>query len=357
MWLVLQDAQRNLTVRGGALVVEVGGHPVETVRPDEVEQVHVYGNAGITPAARGLCLQAGIDVVFFCPSGRFRGRLCGDLSPAGERRLAQLRAVSDPSTRLGVARAIVSGKLLNQRSWLLRVQRAARSEVLADALAAIRSAAERAREAPSIESLLGLEGAGARAYFGVMHLALRNPLFSFTDRNRRPPRDPVNAALSFLYTMLCGLTLRAVQGAGLDPYVGFLHEAGRGRSALAFDLAEEWRPLIDALVMSLFNLRQLSPEDFGDPERRPDDLSEPMDEEEPEPQSAESAQDPRPPVHLTKLGRSIVILAFHRRLRERLYHAPSEGRYEIAEILRLQARHLARVVEGRDTEYHPFEWT
>ncbi len=353
--LVLQGGERRLSVRGGALVVELKGEPVSVLRPADVEEVLVYGDAAITPAARRTLLWKGIDVVFHTVAGRVQGRLSSLEHRAGERRLAQLAAVSDPARRLAVARAIVAGKLRNQHTVLARFKRRSVGEPLADALALIRVAAERAHEARDLDQLRGIEGSGARAYFSILGVGLSNPLFSFTGRNRRPPRDPVNAALSFLYTLLCQRCGQLARTAGMDPYVGFLHDAGRGHEALAFDLAEEWRPLVDALVLGLFNRRQLAPEDFMDPEVDLSLVGAPVAGSQDDHPQESGAADSKA-VYLGPVGRGIVITAWSRRQRERLYYPAGQGRFQIREIQLQQARLLAREMAKDEPNYVPFLW-
>ncbi len=351
--VVLQGGECRLGVRGGALLVEKSGEPVTVLRPEDVEEVQAWGDASITPAARRKLLWHGIDVLFLTRDGRVTGRLSSAEHKAGERRLAQLQAVADPARRMAVARKVVAGKLSNQHAVLARIQRRERNDTLADALALLRAGAERAEHATELDALRGVEGYGARAYFGVLGQGLTNALFCFHRRTRRPPRDPVNAALSFLYTLLCERCGHAARAAGLDPYLGFLHDPGRGREALAFDLAEEWRPVVDSLVLGLFNRRQLAPEDFVDPKVDLGLVGEPVDEGD-----AEQGEDGGTgrAVYLGPVGRGVVLTAWSRRLRERVYHPGQQGRYELQEIVRLQAQALARVVEGKQESYEPFRW-
>ncbi len=338
--LVLDGRQRVLAVRSEQLAVLMGDEVVAVRAPERVEEVHVYGAARVTTAARTLCLRRGIDIVYLTPTGQHLGRLSSRHSAAGARRLAHLRAVLDPARRLDIARAVVAGKLHNQAVHLRRVQRRAPREEVADALSAVRGLARRAPEAADLDALRGVEGLGARLYFEALRHACHRDAFAFHGRNRRPPRDPINAALSFVYTLLVGRVHAAVQQAGLEPYVGFLHEATRGNPACALDLAEEWRPLVDALVFGLVNRRQLGPEDFHTPGV---DLSTPPD-------------GAPPAVHLDQVGREIVFRAWYRRLDDPVT-VPAEGRrFRLADAMVCQAAHLARVVEGRTPAYLPFRW-
>lgn len=338
--LALVQQGSRLGVVGGALQVQRGGAVVETLQPHQVDEVHLYGGVSLSTAARNLLLREGIDVVFLTRDGRYRGRLVGAESRQGRRRLQQYAAVHDEARRLAIARAVVAGKVANQRRLLLRRQESLRSEGLADVLVALRGLGARAAEAPGLEQLRGLEGLAARRYFEGFREALRNPAFTFDGRNRHPPRDPVNACLSFGYTLLLVRVEDAVRAAGLDPFLGFLHDAGRGAPSLALDLMEELRPAVDGVVLNLLNRRQLGPEDFRQP---------PAEELGARAELADGA------VYLGDVGRTILIRAWERRLDRRDPHPAREERWTLRELLREQARQLARVVEGEAQVYQAVE--
>jgi len=354
-WLVLQGHERSLGSRDGHLVLFLRDEEVGRLHPTEVEEVHLLGDAVLTPMARRVLLQADIPVLFLSPSGQLRGILQGPASSAGDRRLAQLRTVLDTDRRLALARDIVVGKLINQLVPLRRAHRAAPHEALVDAQVAIAATADAARSAPDLDVLRGLEGYGARVYFGAMRQMLRNPAFSFTSRSRRPPRDPVNAALSFLYTLLCTRTQRAAHLAGLDPYVGLLHDVGRGKPALALDLAEEWRPIVDAVVLRIFNQAQVGPDDFVHlAATRPAPAAPPEAEPDAEPDAEPEAV--AGGVHLGNIARSIVLHAWDQRLRERSTSSHLDGRWALRDILDQQARHLSACFQDPALSYQPFPW-
>ena len=342
--LVLQGDRRVLGVRAESLAVLMDGDLIVQRHPDQVDEVHVYGDGRVSEAARGLCLRRGIDVVFYTPSGAYLGRLTARESRAGERRVAQLETCRDPSRRVAVAREVVAAKLANQVIVLRRAQRRRRTEALADAVVALHAAAARVAEETDVDVVRGVEGMGARAYFQAWPDALANPLFAWPGRVRRPPRDPVNAALSFVYTQLASRCEDVVRGAGLEPFVGFLHEASRGQPACALDLMEPWRPMVDAMVLGLFNRRELSPEDFYHPAGRwTGDLEPPGDTS--------------PAVHLGPVGREIVFRAWSRRLDEPVYHPASEQRLAVRQALVWDAQQLARFVEGKADRFIAFRWS
>lgn len=337
--LALTHSQAHLRVRGGALEVEESGVVTHTLQPHLLREVHLYGKADLSADARNLCLREGIDVVFLTADGRVRGRLIGPGSRWGERRVAQLKAVLDPALRLNLARAIVAGKLANQYAVLLARQLHLRDEALADALVGLRGSLRPLDRASTLDELRGAEGLGARWYFQGFARALSAPGFSFTGRNRYPPRDPVNAALSFGYALLQTRCEQAVLTAGLDLYVGFLHEATRGAPAMALDLMEELRPVVDRVVLTVFNRRQLAPDDFREP------LEEELEGVTLDP--GERA------VYLSDTGRTILLRAWEAEL-DRLWTHPIRGdRWPLRELPLQQAQLLVRVLVGEAPTYIP----
>jgi len=363
-----------------------------------------------------LLARRGVDLVWLTLDGRFRARLATRASRNVPLRLAQYRATTDPAFCLSVARNIVLAKIRHQRALLLRAQRRLADDALAVVLGQMRLLVYQAQRETSLDSLRGFEGQAAALYFSQFGKLLRAPDFTFVHRNRRPPRDPVNACLSFGYAVLGSLAESEVGRCGLDPALGFFHQPLFGRSSLTLDLIEEFRPLIDGLVLRVINRRQLGAGDFerrgaasvedilaGDlpddwaldsvaaEERRADlprecpgadpllvprmaeaddssatedGFDEHLAAPPPGPSDIASGGPPpavgageasgAPGVYLAETGRRIFLAELFRRMRERMYYAPQQGAFELREILRQQAYHLARVVEGRDAEYAPF---
>lgn len=353
--LVLQGHERSLHARDGQIAVFLRGEEVHRMDASEIEEVHLLGDVEMSAACRRLLLQREIPVLLLSPAGAFRGVLLGPGSRYGERRLAQYKAVGDPARRLSLARSIVAGKLKNQVVPVRRAHRLAPHEELVEAAVALGAAADQARQARDLDELRGIEGYGARIYFQAMRRMVRNPAFSFRERSRRPPKDPVNAALSFLYTLLCHRTLHAAWRAGADPQLGLLHEAGRGKPALALDLAEEWRPIVDGVVLRVFNQSMVRPDDFVsldalDPSLAPSANAEDGEDGEEEPPPREGG------VWLGSVGRSIVLHAWDERLRERSRSAHLEGSWSLKEIVDQQARHLVSCFLDHSIQYEPFAW-
>jgi CRISP-associated protein Cas1 len=260
--LAISEQGTSVHADGDTLVVQRGKSVLRRIRAGELEQVLLFGGVEVTRQAMNLLLRREIEMVLLTQDGRFRGRLSGRGSKNVQLRLAQYQRSTDPAFCLGVARTIVAGKLQNQRQILLRAQRRLQDDDLAVAVGNLRVMAQRAAECTDLDVLRGFEGQGAALYFGQFGKLIRIPEFQFTTRSRRPPKDPVNALLSFGYAVLGSLAESDVYRCGLDPMLGFLHQPAYGRPSLMLDLLEEFRPLIDTLVLRVVNRRQLSVQDF-----------------------------------------------------------------------------------------------
>jgi len=304
---------------------------IQEVRIGELSQVSVFGNNMLTAGAlQGLCA-AEIPVAHYSIGGWFYG-LTGGLGLKNVfLRRDQFRRAEEPAFCLRFARALVATKLRNQRTLLKRNH----IEPPRAALDDLRRLSDRALRAGSLPELLGIEGNGARAYFEPFAGMLKadsgaSPLrFDFTGRNRRPPRDPVNAMLSFAYALLVkDLTLTCL-GVGFDPFLGFFHQLRFGRPALALDLMEGFRPLVaDSAVLTAINTRMVQPDAFL---------------------SAGNA------VTLNPRGRKALIRAYEQRMDTLVTHPLFGYRVNYRRVLEIQARLLARFVTGELHEYTGFE--
>ena len=228
-----------------------------------------FSYAGASPALMGACARRGIALSFCTPRGRFLARVTGENNGNVLLRRTQYRVADDPAQSCRVARSMIFGKVANSRRSIQRTLRdhglrvdAARLSSVSDQL---KEVMPRLLEETDLDSLRGLEGAASTAYFSVFNDLILGDKdhFSFTGRNRRPPLDPVNALLSFTYSLLSYDCASALESVGLDSYVGFLHRDRPGRSSLALDLMEELRPcLADRFVLTILNNRILKPSDF-----------------------------------------------------------------------------------------------
>lgn len=336
--LYLTDPGGKLARRGARLAVEHGGAEVVSVPIREVRKVVVLAPTDLTSPALAACLRSGIDVELCGAHGRWEGRLESAPSANPALRQAQLLASIDPETTLALARAIVCGKLANERRLLQRY--AARDpgsaapdgeEPPADGAGAVLREANReigrmlvrAREGQDLDRVRGAEGLGARAYFGALASLLPRGL-GFAGRVRRPPTDLVNAMLSFGYVILTGEAATAASLAGLDPYTGFLHRTRHGRHSLALDLVEELRTVVvDSVVLSLIRRKMVK---AGDEVR----------------DAATGG------VLLRDDPRRLVIGELERRLLTLFTYEPTGERVSYRRGLQLQARQVARVVQDPD---------
>jgi CRISPR-associated protein Cas1 len=251
--LFLTEPGSSLVRRGDQLVVWKDGAAQVALPVAQVDHVVVAGGGiQVTTAALNWLAGRGIDVAYLTRGGKLLGRFSAPQRRDAGRRLAQYRALTNARTRLSLARAFVVGKIVNQASLVER-----RGQV--DAAKRLALMAAEVGRAPSLESLRGIEGAASRVYFGLWNEILPRGL-AFAGRHYYPPPDPLNAALGLAYTLLLKDTLLAVEAAGLDASLGFLHELAPARPALALDLMEEFRPLVaDSLVLELAHREVLSP--------------------------------------------------------------------------------------------------
>lgn len=294
-----------------------------------------FGNVLVSPAVLHRCADDGRSVVFLNRTGRFKARLEGPVSGNVLLRKAQHDALADPARTLALACNMVAGKIQNTRQIVLRAAREAKDAADGVALTATaRKLAASIRQLPCVEDLdelRGVEGEAARQHFGSFSRMVREDRTTFTlnGRTRRPPRDPANALLSFLYALLLTDCVAAAEGVGLDPQMGFLHALRPGRPALGLDLMEELRSVIaERLALSLINRRQITAKHF--------------------------VERPGGAVHLGEDGRKDVIVAYQKRKQEELQHPVLEQKIPVGLIPHTQARLLARVLRGDMESYLPF---
>jgi CRISP-associated protein Cas1 len=316
--------------RGAELVVEHRDGTKETTRIGNTSHVALYGRVQIsTQALQDLCAR-GITVSYLTSGGWLNAITRGMDHKNVELRRLQFAAAADPARCLTLARRFVTVKIRNCRT-LVRRNAVDAPEHVIDRL---RSLVASAGSAPNLPSLLGVEGTAARLYFEAFATMLRPPdathrwAFDFDGRNRRPPRDPVNALLSFGYSQLARDVVVTLMAVGFDPYMGFYHQPRYGRPALALDVMEEFRPLVvDSVVLSAVNTGVLDAGDFivrGGA------------------------------VALTKAGRAAFLRAYERRMDELVSHPVFGYRISYRRVLEVQVRLLARYLVGEIPDFPPF---
>lgn len=292
----------------------------------EISQLCLYGSVEITTPAMVELMQRGVPVIHYTHAGWFQGICLGMTHKNVELRMQQFQCAANPERSLAIARKVVAGKIKNCRTLLRRNNPNSGISPL-KLLAELAAGAQRAS---SSMSLLGIEGAAAECYFsnfaGMLKEGGRD--FSFKDRNRRPPKDPVNAVLSYLYGVLVKELFVTLLAVGFDPYLGFYHRPRYGRPALALDMMEEYRSIIaDSVAINLFNNEEISKKDF---------IKTPAG------------------VTLTAGGKKAVLTGYERRMAAEIIHPIFGYRVSYRRVLEVQSRLLARTISGEIREYPPF---
>ncbi|MFP3868876.1 MAG: CRISPR-associated endonuclease Cas1 [Desulfobacteraceae bacterium] len=352
------EQQATVSVEGERLLVKKDSTVLHTLHLFKLDQLVLFGNVLLTPAAIRVLLHHGIDTVFMSHQGRYRGRLQPPYSKNITLRGEQFRRLSDPQFALQTAQALVTGKISNLRTVLLRLNRSRAGLGLEDQILGLKQLADKAAAAPDLDGLRGFEGRSAVLYFQGFAKGLRAEGIEFSKRARRPPPDPVNALLSLGYTMLFHNMLAAVSLVGFDPYLGCLHAMEYGRPSLALDLMEEWRPVIvDTLVLSVFNLKTLGRDDFVVGDTAPEDLdaaAPAVDDPIAADSESPAAAKVRLPVRLTDAGFRKFITQFERKMQQKIKYHLSNQQLSHRDGLREQVRHFARYVRGEQDYYRPW---
>lgn len=329
------------------LVVKKASRPVSDIPLINLKQVVVVGRGiEVTTEAMLALVEREIDLCFFSRSLKFRARVSGELSKYGELRFLQARLVDDPARQLTLARIIVQGKLLNQRHLLLK-----HSAELRGLARRIEQVMESAASAKDLDSLRGYEGQGAALYFeGLRGLIRRARELGFARREYYPAPDPVNALLSYGYSMLTREALAAVYLVGLDPNLGFFHTIDYGRPSIALDLIEEFRPLVvDALVLELLNREVIRPEDFEKGEYS----VELAEDENGKRNAGRPRQKKVTTFRLKPEARNRFLELYERKMTEKVFYGPRREQHTYRRAVELQARQVARLILGETDRYLP----
>ncbi len=328
--LFVQSQGAYLRLDHDTLKVEIDGQTKLQIPLHHLGGLALFGNVLISPFLLHRCAQDGRQVVWFSATGEFQARLVGPTSGNVLLRRVQHQALDDPEKTLALARRFVEAKIRNARMVLQRaVRERSPTPTLEQALNTCRWALHRLPHAASLDEVRGLEGQVSAAYFAAFDDLLLTEEFRFSGRTKRPPRDPVNALLSFLYVLVINDCIAALEGVGLDPQIGYLHSLRPGRPALALDLLEEFRTWwADRLALALLNRRQLALKHF---ETRPGGA-----------------------VYLNEAGRRVVLEAYQRRKQETVRHPLLRDPVPIGLLPHVQARLLARHLREDLPEYPPF---
>jgi len=326
-----------LQKEGETVVVEREKQKVLQIPIHTIGGIVCFGNVLCSPFLLGFCAERDVSVSFLSEHGRFLASVRGPVSGNVLLRRRQYRMADDEEATRGIAANVISGKLANCRIVINRTIRDHAAKVNAGALKEasenIGRIIERIPAMHVTDEVRGLEGQAAAEYFGVFdHLIVdQKEDFVFSERNRRPPLDEVNALLSFVYTLLAHDVRSALETVGLDPAVGFLHRDRPGRPGLALDIMEEFRPVIaDRLVLSLINRRQLGKKGFT--------------------KAANGA------ITMDDDTRKTVLTEYQSRKQDEIHHPYIEETVPIGLLFFIQANLMARYIRGDIDGYPPFFW-
>lgn len=338
----MTELLNTLYVQTPGTSLHLDGDTVRIYHPDQkgrrllplarLDHLVLFSGVNITDELLLRCAEDGRSVSWLTGMGRFRARVAGPTSGNPLLRQSQHRAVEDRIHRLKIARAMVAGKIHNSRQVLLRSARDAtghRQTALRASAEVLAQRLDLLRKAEDLDEVLGVEGIAARDYFAALPHLISGRQWQVIGRNKRPPTDPVNCLLSFLYGMLRVAVHGALEQVGLDPYIGFLHGIRPGKPALALDLMEEFRPLlVDRLAFTTLNRRELAEKDF---EKLPNGA-----------------------YRLTEDGRKTVLNAWQASRHRTWPHAQLKRDVEAGLLPLVQARLLARHLRGDLNTYQPW---
>ena len=335
--LYVTQPDTYLALDGENVVIRKDDAELMRVPLHNLEGIVTFGYTGASPALMGACASHDIDLSFFTQNGRFLARVSGELRGNVLLRHKQHQLYDSENESLAIAKNMIAGKIFNARWVLERTLRDHEMRVDVSLLRAIslslKQSISNAYECTSLEQLRGVEGSAAEGYFSVFNqLILQNiDVFVFKGRNRRPPLDPINALLSFAYTLLAKEAASALESVGLDPYMGFLHRSRPGRASLALDLMEELRPVIaDRFVLTLINRREVGEDGFVTKENGA--------------------------IILNKDVRQTILRAWQTRKHETITHPFLDEKISWGLVPYVQALLLARYLRGDLDEYPPFMW-
>ena len=337
LYVVSQDAL--LSLKNDNVVIQRDGKEVDRYSLLSLESIVSFSRKGATVPLMIACAERGIQLSFLSIYGKYLCRICGAEHGNVLLRREQYRRADEPEYARKIATEIVLAKIHNCKTVLFRAYREAKesksAETLSNAIQQIHRHTEQLSAVGSLDVLRGLEGTCASRYFGAFDAMIlqQKTEFSFHGRSAHPPLDSVNSLLSFGYTLLANDCTAALESVGLDACVGFLHQDHVGRNSLALDLMEELRaPMVDRLVLSMINRKQIRQEHF-----------------------AENANGEK--VWMNDAGRKIFLQEWQKRKQDEIFHPLLEEKVPWGLVPYAQAQHLARIIRGeQEGKYRPYYW-
>jgi CRISPR-associated protein Cas1 len=315
-------------------VVEIENKKVFQAPIHSIENIVCFGFKALSPAMMAFCAESNVGISYLSEQGKFLARVYGAQKGNVLLRKAQYNIADDELLCLSIARPIIAAKVSNYRHLLLRHQRnhpEACPESIFSAAQVMGKRLNNIRMVSSLDELRGYEGECANQYFSVLSFLITSQRadFSFQQRSKRPPLDPANALLSFLYAILANDIRSSLETVGLDPQVGFLHQLRSGRASLALDMMEEFRAYMgDRIMLNLINMKQVTKNDF---------------------EIRESGE-----VRMSEAARKTLLTAYQKRKQEEIIHPFLGEKMTIGMLPHVQAQLLARYIRGDIKHYTPF---
>ena len=328
--LYVTTPESYLSKDGLNVVISVNQKEIFRIPIVNIEGIVTFGYIGASPGLMKLCADYNVSLSFLSPQGKFIGRFHGPIKGNVLLRTKQWECSKDLQYALSVSKLFVAGKIQNYRNILSRfIRDNGDNDVVKEAVSHLKYCKQKALISSDMDYLRGIEGDAANRYFAVFHdlILHQKKDFVFNGRNRRPPKDAVNAMLSFVYTLIASDMTAALETVGLDPYIGFLHTLRPGRVSLALDMMEELRAYLgDRLVLSLINRKQLCIKDF-----------------------IAQGEDC---VVMTENARKIILTAWQNRKKETIVHPYLGEKIQIGLLPYVQAMLFARFIRG-DLDNYP----
>jgi CRISPR-associated protein Cas1 len=322
LYILQQGATVGKT--GKSFSVSFNGETVTRVPAFSTARIMLYGMSSITTPAIRLAVEENIPVNYLTMTGSFVAKVESATGKNVRLRKKQYSVLDSPEKSLDIAKRVIEAKIFNQRTSLRRLSRSSKIKASSDSLKRFQALALKAKD---VDSLRGIEGMASEEYFSQLALMIPKE-YSFSGRNRRPPKDEVNALMSFAYSLLMTEILGQLEASGLDPYFGFMHSTAYGKPALALDMMEHFRPVMDVMIRNLLSSKRLAKTDFVIQSEG---------------------------VFLKEKAKKTFLEAYRQRTLQKTTHQLVEGKIEYVRLFEMEARMLCKELLG-EAAYEPYRW-